>query len=108
MRRVATWVVRGLLLVLLTVLALMNADPVTLKVFGQHWQVPLPVALFGAIIFGVLLTCLAILERYLALRREIAALRSELAMRDAEPRPVDVSAASAADFDPDAVRTMER
>jgi len=105
LRRLATWVVRGLLLVLLTVLALMNADPVTLKVFGQRWQVPLPVALLGAICFGVLLTCLAILERYLALRREIAALRGELAFRDAEPRR---QAASTADLDGDTARTMER
>jgi hypothetical protein len=96
-----------MLLVLLTVLALMNADPVTLKVFGQHWQVPLPVALFGATVFGVLLTFLATLERYLGLRREIAALRGELAFRDAEPRSQS-RAASAADFDPETARTMER
>jgi len=86
LRRAVTWLLRGFLLAVLTVLALMNADPVTLKVFGQHWQVPLPLALFGAIVFGVVLAGVAVLERYLALRREIAALKSELRFRDAAPR----------------------
>jgi uncharacterized integral membrane protein len=111
LRRIATWSLRGILLVLLTVLALMNAEPVALQVFGQRWQVPLAVALFGAVLFGVLLAWIAILERYLAMRREMAGLRRELAVREAEPRArggLPPLAGQATDADPDLARAMEQ
>lgn len=107
LRRLATWVFRGLLLLLLTVLALMNADPVTLRIFGQHWQAPLPLVLLVAVVFGVLIGLMAALERFAALRRNITALRHEIAVHETERHRAPRPAVDAA-FDPDSVRAMER
>ncbi len=107
LRRVATWVFRALLLLLLSVLALMNADAVHLRFFAQAWLVPLPLVVLASVIFGILIALIAMLERFAALRSQIGALRHEVSVHEAErhrgPRPV-----AQADFDPDAVRPMER
>jgi uncharacterized integral membrane protein len=107
LRRVATWVFRALLLLLLSVLALMNADLVQLRFFGQQWQAPLPLVVLASVIFGILIALIASLERFAALRGQIAALRHEVSVHEAERHRVP-RVASVTDFDPDAVRPMER
>ncbi len=109
LRRIVTWVVRVLLLVLLTVLALMNSDSVHLSVFGQYWEVPLPVLLLASVTFGMLIALLGVLGPYVGLRRQISALKREVAVHEAEQHRVPRAAAGvAADFEADPGRSMER
>ena len=107
LRRTVTWLIRGLLLVLLTVLALMNAEQVTLRVIGQHWQMPLAVALLAATVFGVVITYLVMLKHFFALRREIASLKRQLALKESPPFTA-ASAAVPTDLDAEGARPMER
>ncbi len=75
-----TLLLRGTLLLFFLLFAAKNLDPVTLQFFlGQSWQVPLALLLFIFFFLGVVLALLACLGRVFSVRREVAALRRQLA-----------------------------
>lgn len=77
------WVVVFLLLLLL---ALKNADPVTVNFyFGHAWQGPLILVLLAAFALGALFGLVACVPAFIRRRREVAGLRKELRLRPAAP-----------------------
>ncbi|MCZ7564798.1 MAG: LapA family protein [Burkholderiales bacterium] len=77
------WVVVFLLLLLL---ALKNADPVTVNFyFGQAWQGPLILVVLAAFALGALSGLAACVPAFIRRRREIAGLKKELRLRPAGP-----------------------
>ena len=85
---------RGLLFIALFLLALKNTDPVTLSFyFDQSWHVPLVFVMAGFFALGVVLTLVACLSKWVALRREIGALKRTLE-RQGKPQPPDVPPAA--------------
>jgi putative membrane protein len=76
---------RGLLFIALFLLALKNTDPVTLRFyFDQSWHVPLVFVMAGFFALGVVVTLVAFLAKWVALRREIGALKR---VSERPPRP---------------------
>jgi len=73
---VVTWIVRLLVVVLLTAFAIKNAEIVTLKTFlGYQWQTPLVLALLAFFVGGVVIGLLGLLGTVFRLKREIAQLK---------------------------------
>jgi len=82
-----TWVVVFLLLLLL---ALKNADPVTVRFYlGQEWQGPLILVVLAAFALGVLFGLAACVPAFIRRQREIAGLKKELRLRPAGPADSD-------------------
>jgi uncharacterized integral membrane protein len=78
-----TWVVVFLLLLLL---ALKNADPVSVRFyFGQEWQGPLILVVLASFALGALFGLAACVPAFIRRRREIAGLRKELRLRPVGP-----------------------
>lgn len=68
------------LFLLILSFAIVNTDPVTVRYYlGHQWEAPLVVVLLVAVCAGVLVGLLTGLFQTLQLRREIAALKRELA-----------------------------
>lgn len=67
-----TWIIRLLVITLLTAFAIRNADLVTLKTFlGYEWQAPLVLVLLAFFIGGVIIGLLGLLGTVFRLKREI-------------------------------------
>ena len=98
LRDLITWLIRAILFVVILLFAMKNATPVQLHFFfGTTWQAPLALVLFLTLASGAVLGLAAGLERILAQRRELAALKRELELRSSDSEtPL---AASAADFE---------
>ena len=98
LRYLITWLIRAILFVVILLFAMKNAAPVQLHLFfGATWQAPLALVLFLTLASGAVLGLAAGLERILAQRRELAALKRELELRSSDSEaPL---AASAADFE---------
>lgn len=85
-----SWTLRAALFLMLLLFALKNTDPVTLRFFfGESWQISLVLLLLIFFAFGAVLGVLAGVSRVLQHRREILALRREIAA-SAKFSPVDV------------------
>ncbi len=85
--RYFAWLLRALLFLALFLLAAKNTDPVTVRFyFEQAWQLPLVFVMAGFFGLGVVLALLACVSKWVALRREIAALKRELEVRS-KPEP---------------------
>jgi putative membrane protein len=77
--RVLTWVVRGLLFVLLFGFALKNTDPVNLRFYFDYvWSAPLALVLLFFFAGGVVIGVVTGLVKVFQQRREILALKREL------------------------------
>ncbi len=80
--RYFTWLLRALVFLALFLLAAKNTDPVTVRFyFEQSWQLPLVFVMAGFFGLGVVLALLACVSKWVALRREIAALKRDLEIR---------------------------
>ncbi len=78
--RIAAWLVKGVLFLLLLGLAIKNSDPVTLRYYlGLEWQAPMALVLFVFFVAGALMGLLAMLAPWVRQRSEIRRLRAELA-----------------------------
>lgn len=74
------WVLKIALFVLVLTFAVRNTDPVTVRYYlGGEWQTPLILALLIAFCAGVAGGLMAALAQLVRQRREIAALKRELA-----------------------------
>lgn len=83
-----TWLLRGILFVILLGLAIKNSGDVELRFFfDASWQTPLSLALLGALALGVVLGLLALLPQLIRQRRSIGVLRQQLAEREKSPAP---------------------
>jgi uncharacterized integral membrane protein len=77
------WLFRAVLFVLLLGFAVKNDQPVVLKYFfGYEWQASLVVILLCFFTAGVLTGVLAMLSNMFRQRRELAALRRELQLKN--------------------------
>lgn len=77
------------LFLLILSFAIVNTDPVTVRYYlGHQWEAPLVVVLLVAVCAGVLVGLLTGLFQTLQLRREIAALKRELAAGRKSDAPV--------------------
>ena len=71
--------------VVLLLFAVKNTDPVTLRFhFDQAWHAPLVFVVLVSVAAGTVLGVIACLAPLLRQRREIVALRKELAVRERE------------------------
>jgi len=81
--RYLVWPLRAGLFLLLLGFAVKNDQPVVLKYFfGYEWQTSLVVILLCFFTVGVLIGVLAMLSNIFRQRRELAALRRELQLKD--------------------------
>ena len=81
--RYLVWPMRAVLFVLLLGFAVKNDQPVVLKYFfGFEWQTSLVVILLCFFTVGVLIGVLAMLTKMFRQRRELAALRRELQLKN--------------------------
>lgn len=82
------WLLRGVLFVILLGLAIKNSSDVELRFFfDASWQTPLSLALLGALALGIVLGLLALLPQLIRQRRNIRALRRQLADTEKPPAP---------------------
>lgn len=73
---VITWIIRLVVILLLTAFAIRNADPVTLKTFLDYeWQAPLVLVLLAFFVGGVIIGLTGLLGTVFRLKREISQLR---------------------------------
>jgi putative membrane protein len=83
------WFLRGTLFIILLGLAIKNSGEVDLRFFfDASWQTPLSLALLTALALGVVLGLLALLPRLIRQRRDIGALRRQLAEVGAKAKSV--------------------
>ncbi len=83
--KILTWLIRGFVFLFMLLFAMKNTDPVSLNFYlGHSWSAPLALVLFITLAIGALLGLVAGLERVVAQRREIIALKRELRLRTAE------------------------
>lgn len=77
------WLLRGFLFFALLGLAIKNSGEVELRFFfDANWQAPLSVTLLVALVVGVVFGLLALLPRLVLQRRNIAALKRQLAEKE--------------------------
>lgn len=101
LKGVVAWVIRAFLFLVVLLLAMKNADPMTLKFyFGQSWQAPVALVLLATLAIGVVLGLLAALDRIFAQRREIQSLRRELHAREHAEAAAAAAPAPAPDIEP--------
>ncbi len=96
--RYLIWTMRGVLFLLLLGFAVKNDQPVVLRYFfGYEWQTSLVVVLLCFFTLGVIVGLLAMLATMFRQRRELAAARRELQLKnklaeiDAQRYPVQPS-----------------
>lgn len=81
--RYLVWLLRAILFVLLLGFAVKNDQPVALRYFfGYEWQASLVVVLLVFFAVGVGIGVLALLGNIFRQRREIAALKRELQLKN--------------------------
>jgi uncharacterized integral membrane protein len=92
--RVVSTLVWLLVFLVLLLLAIKNAAPVTLRFyFGLEWATPLILLLLLTFAVGAVLGMIACLPPIVRQRREIAGLKKEMELRAAaEKRPAEVQA----------------
>ena len=84
------WIVFAALFLAILVLALQNADPVTLKLYGfWSWQAPLVFVVLIAFAVGVAAGLLAGAARHVRLKRQVARMRRDHARVPAAPVRAD-------------------
>jgi len=72
--RALTWIVRGILFIILLGLAIKNSADVELRFFfDAHWQAPLFLVVLVAFASGVLAGLLALLPQWIRQRRRLSA-----------------------------------
>lgn len=98
--RMLTTLVWLVVFVVLLLLAIKNAQPVTLRFyFGLEWATPLILLLLLTFAVGAVLGMIACLPPIVRQRREIAGLKKEMELRaTAEKQPPDVQAPSVPDI----------
>ncbi len=80
--KILTWLIRGFVFLFVLLFAMKNTDPAVLHFYlGHSWTAPLALVLFITLAIGALLGLVAGLERIVAQRREIIALKRELRLR---------------------------
>ncbi len=83
------WIIKVALFLLILSFAIVNTDPVTVRYYlGHQWEAPLVVVLLVAVCAGALVGLLTGLFQALRLRRQIAALKRELAAARKPDAPV--------------------
>jgi len=83
------WIIKVALFLLILSFAIVNTDPVTVRYYlGYQWQAPLVVVLLVAVCAGALVGLLTGLFQTLRLRRQVAALKRELAAARKPDAPV--------------------
>ena len=81
-----TWVVRLIIFVALTLFAILNTEPVSLRFFaGYVWQAPLVLVLLAFFIGGVILGALSLLGVIFRQRREISRLKRAVGRKPEVP-----------------------
>lgn len=81
--RYVSWILRIILFVLLLGFAVKNDQRVELRYFlGYEWQVSLVVVLLCFFVVGIVLGMLAMLGMLLRQRRELAAVRRDLQLKN--------------------------
>lgn len=81
--RYLNWLLRAVLFLLLLGFAVKNDQPVVLRYFfGYEWQASLVVILLLFFAIGVAVGMLAVLGNVFRQRKEIAALKSELRLKN--------------------------
>jgi uncharacterized integral membrane protein len=79
------WFLRVLLFLVLLGFAIKNTDPVAVRFYlGGEWEAPLVFVLLAAFVAGAAAGVVATLGVVFRKRREIAGLRKQLRVRDAE------------------------
>jgi uncharacterized integral membrane protein len=79
-----TWLVRGILFLVLVVLALQNTHPATVYLFfGTEWRAPMMLIMLATLVLGAVLGVLAMLPR--VLQKRVAATPAPSAITAAEP-----------------------
>lgn len=87
MVRILSTLVWLVVFVVLLLLAIKNADPVTLRFyFGLEWSTPLILLMLLTFASGAVLGMVACLPAIVRQRREVAGLRKELDLRAVEPK----------------------
>jgi uncharacterized integral membrane protein len=88
--RQLSWVLRGLLFLVIFAFALVNTQTVSLRLFlGQTWEMPMILVLLLFFALGAVVGILACVSRMLGQRREIQKLSRALRAGDraAPPQP---------------------
>jgi lipopolysaccharide assembly protein A len=81
--RYVNWLLRALLFLILLGLAMKNDQPATLYYFlGYEWQTSLVVIMLLFFVMGAVVGMLAVLGSVLRQRRDIAALKRELRLKN--------------------------
>jgi uncharacterized integral membrane protein len=96
--RILSLILKIALFVLVVIFAVRNTDVVTVRYLpGQEWQAPLVFVLLAVFAAGIVLGLAAALPRIFRQRREISALRRDLAAgrKEAEARKTPVPGAPA-------------
>lgn len=76
---VLTWLLRGILFVILLGLAIKNSSDVELRFFfDARWEAPLAVVILAATAFGVVLGLLALVPQVIRQRRNISRLTRQI------------------------------
>ncbi len=93
------WLLRGFLFIALLGLAIKNSAEIELRFFfDASWHAPLSVTLLVAMVVGVVFGLLALLPKLVRQRRDIGALKRQLAAR--EKPPAEQTPVAAIDFPP--------
>jgi uncharacterized integral membrane protein len=83
--RVLSWLIWAALFVVLFLVGIKNADPVTLKFFfNLEWSMPLILLLLITFAGGAILGLIACLPPLVRQRREIGGLKKEMSVRTLE------------------------
>ncbi len=83
-----TWFVRLVIFVFLVLFAMQNTENVVLHfILGHQWQAPLVILLLGFFAGGAVLGILSVLGLIFRQRRQISALKRDLARQSAKALP---------------------
>jgi uncharacterized integral membrane protein len=83
-----TWFVRLVIFVFLVLFAMQNTENVVLHfILGHQWQAPLVILLLGFFAGGAVLGILSVLGLIFRQRRQISALKRDLARQNAKALP---------------------
>jgi uncharacterized integral membrane protein len=89
--RIFTWLLRGLLFLLLIVLALQNTHPATVYLFfGTEWRAPMMLIVLATLVLGTVLGVLAMLPRVIQKRAATAATSPAAAPATAAAEPASL------------------
>lgn len=84
--RYVMWLLKFMLFVVVLTFAAKNTAPVTVRYYlGNEWEAPLILVLLVFFVLGTVLGVMAGLSQVFRQRREIAALKRELRVRENHP-----------------------